>query len=113
MKREMWEMPDNEINELLNRAIWELDGLYLRLGPREDLVVLLRHKRDACKRKSELWHKYDAQLFGAMRDLGVIEQRIAAQETIVQAFRNEMTRRNPPFWTRHDLDRINRQRGGM
>lgn len=110
MTPRLWEMSDQELAALRDRAQLVLNELYLKHSGQMDQVELLKIRLRQVAKRSEVWHKYERWLFSANRDLDQTEQRIAAQRSYLKALDNEINARNPRRWTRTDLERINRHR---
>lgn len=110
MKRELWKVADNELYVLRDRAHENLTQLNLRfhimIGHVENWEFALEKMDPRDQRYGPLL----TRIRGVHKHLDILGQQIAAQRTFVQSLDNEYTRRNPPFWTSDDLDRINRQR---
>lgn len=104
MTRTLYQLADNELYELREKAHRLLSELYLTYENWQAYAQHVEEQRNAWKRRTPEYRELDMKQRQAWHYVVSIETRIAAQRQFCNELDTEFAHRNPPFWSRQDLE---------
>lgn len=111
MRRTLWQMTDDQVWRLRDSADALLHELYAEHTALCALLLDLREDLTRTARKSASRRQVEQDCRECERRIERVEAKIRFQRTFVREVDAEYEKRNPPLWSREDLDAIRRSRG--